>query len=78
VRVERTVTLHFFMASGVATVANLANIIYTMARRSATAFSTTGVMPLTARAKLLMMLESSISLVTILVVAGRAINIFGN
>jgi len=45
---------------------------------TATAFSTTEVAPLTARAKLLMMLESTISLVTILVVAARAINIFGS
>ena len=155
-RVERTVTLLFFLVSGTATVANLVNIVYTMAKRSegisglqllvssvgvwvanaitfsllywqmdrggpearlnqrgtrtdwlfpqvgaptedvppdwrpafvdylflsystATAFSTTDVIPLTARAKLLMMLESTISLVTIIVVAGRAINIFGN
>ena len=45
---------------------------------TATAFSTTDVMPLTARAKLLMMLESSISLVTLVVVGARAINIFGS
>jgi len=45
---------------------------------TATAFSTTEVAPLTARAKLLMMLESTIALVTIVVVASRAINIFGN
>lgn len=45
---------------------------------TATAFSTTEVAPLTARAKLLMMLESSISLATIMIVAARAINIFGN
>ena len=45
---------------------------------TATAFSTTEVAPLTARAKLLMMLESTISLVTIVVVASRAINMFGN
>ena len=45
---------------------------------TATAFSTTDVMPLTSRAKLLMMLESTISLVTIVVVAARAINILGS
>ena len=45
---------------------------------TATAFSTTDVMPLTSRAKILMMLESSISLMTIVVVAARAINILGN
>jgi hypothetical protein len=44
---------------------------------TATAFSTTEVAPLTARAKLLMMFESTISLVTIVVVASRAIDIFG-
>ena len=45
---------------------------------TATAFSTTDVMPLTSRAKMLMMLESMISLVTIVVVASRAINILGS
>jgi len=45
---------------------------------TATAFSPTDVLPLTMRAKILMMLESSISLVTIVVVASRAINILGN
>jgi len=45
---------------------------------TATAFSTTDVMPLTSRAKMLMMLESTISLATIVVVAARAINILGN
>ncbi len=45
---------------------------------TATAFSTTDVLPLTARAKLLMMLESAISLATIVVVAARAINILGS
>lgn len=44
---------------------------------TATAFSPTDALPLTSRAKLLMMLESSISLVTIVVVASRAINILG-
>ena len=49
-----------------------------LAYSTATAFSTTEVAPLTPRAKLLMMLESSISLATILVVAARAINILGS
>jgi hypothetical protein len=45
---------------------------------TATAFSPTDVLPLTARAKMLMMLESAISLSTIVVVASRAINILGS
>ncbi|MHB8995616.1 MAG: hypothetical protein ACYC63_10230 [Armatimonadota bacterium] len=44
---------------------------------TATAFSMTEALPLTARAKLLMMTESTIALVTIVVVASRAINILG-
>jgi uncharacterized membrane protein len=44
---------------------------------TATAFSTTDVAPLTARAKQLMMLELAISLVTIVVVGARAINVLG-
>jgi len=44
---------------------------------TATAFSTTDALPLTGRAKLAMMAESSISLVTLVVVAARAINILG-
>ena len=44
---------------------------------TATAFSTTDAVPLTARAKMLMMIESAISLVTIVAVASRAINILG-
>jgi hypothetical protein len=42
---------------------------------TATAFSATDASPLTSRAKILMMLQSLISLVTILIVASRAINI---
>jgi hypothetical protein len=42
---------------------------------TATAFSPTEAMPMTSRAKMLMMLQSNISLVTILIVAARAINI---
>jgi hypothetical protein len=45
---------------------------------TATAFSPTDALPLTPRAKLLMMLESSISWMTILVVVSRAINILGS
>jgi hypothetical protein len=45
---------------------------------TATAFSPTGDLPLTSRAKLLMMVESMISLVTIIAVASRAINILGS
>ncbi|HEY1415529.1 MAG TPA: hypothetical protein VGF42_06555 [Caulobacteraceae bacterium] len=49
-----------------------------LAYSTATAFSTTEVAPLTSRAKMLMMLESSISLLVILVVASRAINILSS
>jgi hypothetical protein len=42
---------------------------------NATAFSPTDTMPLTARAKLLMMAQSGISLMTIALVAARAVNI---
>ena len=45
---------------------------------TATAFSTTDAMPVTARAKLLMMLQSAFSLLTVMVVASRAINILGS
>lgn len=45
---------------------------------TATAFSPTDVAPLTARAKLLMMAQASISLVTLVVVASRAINVLGS
>jgi hypothetical protein len=45
---------------------------------TATAFSPTDAMPMTPRAKLLMMFESMISLATVVVVASRAINILGN
>jgi len=48
-----------------------------LAFSTATAFSATDALPLTPRAKLLMMVESSISLATIVVVASRAINILG-
>ena len=40
------------------------------------AFSPTDAMPLTRRAKLLMLSESAISAITILLVAARAVNIF--
>jgi len=42
---------------------------------TATAFSPTDAAPLTQRAKMLMMLESSISLLTLVIVAARAINV---
>jgi hypothetical protein len=42
---------------------------------TSTAFSPTEAMPLTARAKILVMLQSSISLITIAIVAARTINI---
>jgi hypothetical protein len=42
---------------------------------TSTAFSPTEAMPLTARAKLLVILQSSISLITIAIVAARTINI---
>jgi hypothetical protein len=45
---------------------------------TATAFSPTDALPLSSRAKLLMMLESMVSLVTIIIVAARAINIIGS
>jgi hypothetical protein len=48
-----------------------------LAYSTATAFSPTDVLPLTSRAKMLMMLESTISLVTTIAVASRAINILG-
>jgi hypothetical protein len=44
---------------------------------TATAFSPTDALPLTTRAKLLIMAESSVSLVTIVTVAARAINLLG-
>lgn len=46
-----------------------------LAYSTATAFSPADALPLTSRAKMLMMLQSLIALVTILVVASRAINI---
>ena len=49
-----------------------------LAFSTATAFSPTDVLPLTPRAKMMMMLESSISLVTIVVVGARAINVLGS
>jgi hypothetical protein len=49
-----------------------------LAFSAATAFSTTDTVPLTPKAKLLMMLEAGISMVTLVVVASRAINILGS
>jgi hypothetical protein len=48
-----------------------------LAFSTATAFSPTDALPLTTRAKLLIMAESSVSLVTIVTVAARAINLLG-
>ena len=45
---------------------------------TATAFSPTDALPLTSRAKMLMMLESAVSLTTLVVVAARAINMLGS
>jgi uncharacterized membrane protein len=45
---------------------------------AATAFSPTDVLPLTPRAKILMMFESAVSLSTLVVVGSRAINILGS
>jgi hypothetical protein len=45
---------------------------------TATAFSTTDALPLTGRAKFAMMTESAISLVTLVVVGARAINVLGS
>jgi len=45
---------------------------------TATAFSMTEATPLTPRAKILMMIESTVSLITIVVVGARAINILGS
>lgn len=49
-----------------------------LALSTATAFSSTDVAPLTGRAKRLMMIELAVSLVTIVVVGARAINILGS
>jgi hypothetical protein len=46
-----------------------------VALTNATAFSPTDVMPLSARAKMLMAIESTVSLTTVLVVGARAVNI---
>ncbi len=45
---------------------------------TSTAFSPTDTLPLTARAKMLMMAQSAISLITIVIVAARAINVLGH
>ncbi len=45
---------------------------------TATAFSPADVLPLTPRAKMLMMFESAVSLVTLVIVASRAIGILGS
>ena len=48
-----------------------------LAFSTATAFSATDVAPITDRAKLLMMLESCVSLATLTIVASRALNVLG-
>jgi hypothetical protein len=48
-----------------------------LAFTTSTAFSPTDTLPLTRRAKMLMMAQSAISLVTIVIVAARAINVLG-
>jgi hypothetical protein len=45
---------------------------------TATAFSPTGAVPLTARSQLLMLAQSAISLITLALIAARAINILGS
>lgn len=49
-----------------------------LAYNTSTAFSPTDALPLTARAKALMIVQSLVSLVTIVAVAARAINILGS
>jgi len=49
-----------------------------LAFNTATAFSPTDALPLTPRAKVLMMLQSTVSLVTVIAVGARAINILGS
>jgi uncharacterized membrane protein len=49
-----------------------------LAFSTAMAFSPTDTLPLTSRAKMLMMLESAVSLLTLVTVAARAINILGS
>lgn len=49
-----------------------------LAYSTATAFSPTDASPLTRRAKALMMLQSTFSLLTLVVVASRAINVLGS
>jgi hypothetical protein len=46
-----------------------------VALTNSTAFSPTDVMPLTRRAKALMAVESTLSIVTVLIVAARAVNV---
>jgi hypothetical protein len=53
-----------------------ADYLYT-SYTNATAFSPTDTMPLTATAKLLMAAQSSIALITILLVVARAVNVLG-
>jgi hypothetical protein len=55
--------------------AHLLDYIYVSFTNSI-AFSPTDVMPLTRRAKMLMLSESTVSSITVLLVAARAVNIF--
>lgn len=51
---------------------------FALAFNTAAAFSPTDVLPLRPRAKMLMLVESAISLVTVIAVGARAINILGS
>jgi hypothetical protein len=53
---------------------NFADYIY-LGFSTATAFSTTDTLPLTTRARMLMMIEAGASLLTIAITAARAVNI---
>jgi hypothetical protein len=53
---------------------NFLDYLY-VAFTNATAFSPTDTMPLTSRAKALMLIESGASITAIVMVAGRAVNI---
>ena len=48
---------------------------FSLAYNTATAFSPTDVLPLSRRAKMLMIIESGISLLTLVIVAARAVNV---
>jgi hypothetical protein len=48
---------------------------YLLAFNTSAAFSPTDTLPLTARAKMLMMTQSAIALVTVVIIAARAVNL---